>query len=71
MPPAPALTGVMSDTNTPIAPDTVLPIEDERPTVGGGGETIDPPSIQPPEDPTPPNAPAGEPAELEDGAERP
>jgi hypothetical protein len=63
---APALTGVMSDTNTPIDPDTGLPLEDERPTVGGGGETVEPPSIHPPEDPTPPDAPVGEPAEGQD-----
>jgi hypothetical protein len=52
----------MSDTTTPIDPDTGQPVEEQTP-VGGGAESTPPPTAPmpplPPEDPTPPDAPIG------------
>lgn len=53
----------MTDTNTPIDPDTGQPVEEQTP-VGGGAESTPPPTTPvpplPPEDPTPPDAPIGD-----------
>ena len=53
----------MSDTTTPIDPDTGQPVEEQTP-VGGGAESTPPPTAPmpplPPEDPTPPDAPIGD-----------